>query len=301
MRVVLNDAPLSHRPHILFEPIYENLDILVALLDPIFGQFIDEHDNCVMEDHDHKAESEINSLVLQQASQMSEFFRKEKERQGYFINILSKFDIDVVPGSIGSFTNNREMCIQLYPYMLLKVKSSIGSKDAKPYCQEVPYYIGRTSDKVKKEINLMGTFFNFPCLIVTLYGVFLLPAHFYMSLRKNAMKNFRKCLKSSGICSLLIHILAASRAQMGRQTSSISKLWIRLLFIVKREEGKQLCIKFMQTYSHTVHEQCAVWEIAPPLREFCNDIPGEWMMVVMDFLENYDSSSITSLVGNKGD
>ena len=53
--------------------------------------------------------------------------------------------------------------------MILEVKNEIDAKGAKPYCQGILYYTSGHKDEMYKAYH-KNMFFNFPCLIVTLFG-----------------------------------------------------------------------------------------------------------------------------------
>lgn len=158
------------------------LSVPVTLLDPIFGRFVDEcrdyeakseKNSCRFLDDQHnhevESESEINSLVLELSSQMSKFFENEKERQEAFIRIFRDFGIGIMPSSSDGFITDGDLHVNGRRYMILEVKSEVGSKGAEPYCQAVLYYMNGIRNDVEKAFK-EDVPFNFPCLIITLFG-----------------------------------------------------------------------------------------------------------------------------------
>ncbi|KAH7908778.1 hypothetical protein BJ138DRAFT_1115536 [Hygrophoropsis aurantiaca] len=132
--------------------------IPVTLLHPIFGQFLDDS-------RAHEPISEDNNFVRQLLSEMPNFFNNEKERETAFYKILQAYHGGIVPSSLrsGAQTGGATNVIG-HRYMILEVKPEIGSGDADPYCQALLHFIEATPDYVGK------SGFNFPCIIVTLFG-----------------------------------------------------------------------------------------------------------------------------------
>ncbi|KAI6006425.1 hypothetical protein EDC04DRAFT_2969244 [Pisolithus marmoratus] len=122
--------------------------IPVMLLHTVFGEFVDE---C----HTHEPTSEDNTFVLELSSQMSKFFENER----------------IVASSIADsdYQTDRDVHMNGRRYMILEVKSEVGSKGAEPYCQAILYYFEGSKDKVMKA-SKKHMQFNFPCLIITLFG-----------------------------------------------------------------------------------------------------------------------------------
>src|ERR1700732_1646428 len=52
-----------------------------------------------------------------------------------------------------------------------------------------------------------------------------------------------------------------------------------------RDGGDDICIKFVRRYSKDAHLKCASLGFAPTLRGF-QSIPGEWYMVIMDYIDD---------------
>lgn len=140
------------------------LPIPVTLLHPIFGQFVDDCGT-------HEPTSEDNSFVLELSLRMAEFFENEAKRQDAFIKILRGRHIGIVPSSVTGYITDGDVHVNARRYMILEVKSEVGSKGAEPYCQAILYYIEASKDEAKKAFE-EDVQFNFPCLIVTLFGGF---------------------------------------------------------------------------------------------------------------------------------
>ena len=100
---------------------------------------------------------------------MSKFFENESQRQLAFIDILRSHSIGIVPSSFAGYHTDGDLHVNGRRYMILEVKSEVGSKGAEPYCQAILYYVGGSRDEVEKA-SKMDAQFNFPCLIITLFG-----------------------------------------------------------------------------------------------------------------------------------
>ncbi|KAI5986002.1 hypothetical protein EDC04DRAFT_2589995 [Pisolithus marmoratus] len=138
--------------------------IPVTLLHTVFGEFVDE---C----RTHEPTSEDNTFVLELSSQMSKFFENESQRQKTFMEILRNHNIGIVASSIADsdYQTDGDVHVNGCRYMILEVKSEVGSKGAEPYCQAILYYFEGSKDEVTKA-SKKQTQFNFPCLIITLFG-----------------------------------------------------------------------------------------------------------------------------------
>lgn len=72
-----------------------------------------------------------------------------------------------------------------------------------------------------------------------------------------------------------------------------------LVFLGKTDKNKDICIKFVRSYSKDVHIYCASIGSAPALHGF-ESLPGGWFMVVMDMLDApYQSLDDSALIANE--
>ena len=154
------------------------LSIPVTLLHPIFGQFVDDCDT-------HKPTSNDNTFILDLSREMSDFFDNEGQRRTVFIDILRNRDMDIVPSS-----TNRDLHMNGRRYMIIEVKSEVGSEGAEPYCQAILYYTRAYTDEVVKALE-ENVQFNFPCLIITLFGAFCSKSPFPRPLTKHRRPSHR--------------------------------------------------------------------------------------------------------------
>ena len=136
----------------------------VTLLHPVFGRFIDDYNT-------HEPTSKDNAFVSDLSFQMSKFFDNETQRQEAFIDILRSHSIRIVPSSFAGDHTAGDLYVDDRRYMILEVKSEVGSEGAEPYCQAVLRYIGVNKNEVEKA-SMKDVHFNFPCLIITLFGGF---------------------------------------------------------------------------------------------------------------------------------
>jgi serine/threonine protein kinase len=63
----------------------------------------------------------------------------------------------------------------------------------------------------------------------------------------------------------------------------VSQIPEKLVFFGKTDNGDQICIKFVRSYSVDVHQFFAGMGCAPTLKGF-ESVPGGWFMVVMDVI-----------------
>ena len=102
---------------------------------------------------------------------MSKFFENESQQQEAFINILRSYSIEMVQSSFTGSRTDGDLYVNGRRSMILEVKSEVGSIGAEPYCQAILYYARASTDEVEKAF-IQDVHFNFPCLIVTLFGWF---------------------------------------------------------------------------------------------------------------------------------
>ena len=159
------------------------LSIPVTLLHPIFGQFVDDCDT-------HKPTSEDNTFILDLSREMSNFFENEAQRQKAFIDILRDRDIRIVPSSIAGYHTDGDLHVNGRRYLIIEVKSEVGSKGAEPYCQAILYYMRANTDEVAKVLEENAQF-NFPCLIITLFGALCSKSSFPRPLTKHCRPSHR--------------------------------------------------------------------------------------------------------------
>ncbi|KXN89199.1 hypothetical protein AN958_05902 [Leucoagaricus sp. SymC.cos] len=136
--------------------------IPVTLYHPIFRQFVGDCKN-------HQPTDKDNKLVRELTAAMSKFFPSEDVRAAELRDILQDNGIPAIITTIsvednffctdGAIESNHHLTV------IIDVKEEIGSKGAEPYAQAILYYAH--SDWEKSEEYLT---FNFPCLIITVFG-----------------------------------------------------------------------------------------------------------------------------------
>jgi serine/threonine protein kinase len=58
----------------------------------------------------------------------------------------------------------------------------------------------------------------------------------------------------------------------------------KLIFHARTTSGKDICVKFVHTYSSDAHKHCANGGYAPHVYS-CEWLPGGWLMVIMDYVD----------------
>lgn len=126
----------------------------------------------------HQPTGEDTALALELMDGMSGFFPDEGHRANFFRRTMQNHNLQVTTTTIS--TNRTDGAIEFKSHIvaLFEVKAEIGSKGAEPFTQAILYYtchgLGFTSES--QFVN-----FNFPCLIVTVYGLIILsyPSFLY--------------------------------------------------------------------------------------------------------------------------
>jgi hypothetical protein len=145
--------------------------IPVVLYHRIMRDFIDDCAN-------HQPVEKDNSLVLELTNSMSRFFQNENVRAAELRDILKDHEIQATTSSILSsdgqpFQTDGAIECGKRLISIIEVKGEIGSKGAEPFAQAILYYHHDASQMSGKPEYLL---FNFPCLIVTVFGLtFIYP------------------------------------------------------------------------------------------------------------------------------
>jgi hypothetical protein len=144
--------------------------IPVLLFHHIMREFVDDCDN-------HQPVDADDSLVLNLTHAMSQFYETEANRVGVLRDILIKHDIPITTSTIRppNLKNRTDGAIDHGGHLIsiFEVKNEISGTTAKPYAQAIVYYHHSVSGKSIEHLN-----FNFPCLIVTVFGLTFLSSLF---------------------------------------------------------------------------------------------------------------------------
>jgi hypothetical protein len=147
--------------------------IPVTLYNSILRKFVDDCAN-------HEPIYEDNKLALELAVGMSQFFDKKEHRAQTLQRILIENGISVIepsltrpqrPQSRGVLRPDWAIECGKELISIIDVKSEIGSKGGEPYALTVLYYTHFARETAAKHST-----FNFPCLIVTVFGLILLSS-----------------------------------------------------------------------------------------------------------------------------
>ncbi|KAN0133606.1 hypothetical protein V8E53_008594 [Lactarius tabidus] len=132
--------------------------IPVTLYNSILRKFVDDCAN-------HEPIYEDNKLALELAVGMSQFFDKKEHRAQTLQRILIENGISVIEPSRGVLRPDWAIECGKELISIIDVKSEIGSKGGEPYALTVLYYT-----HFGRETAAQHSTFNFPCLIVTVFG-----------------------------------------------------------------------------------------------------------------------------------
>jgi hypothetical protein len=144
--------------------------IPVTLYNSILRKFVDDCAN-------HEPIYEDNKLALELAVGMSQFFDIEEHRTQTLRRILIENGISVTEPSLthpqGRGVLRPDLAIECGKELIsiIEVKLEIGNTGAEPYAQTVLYYT-----HFGRETAAQLSTFNFPCLIVTVFGLILLSS-----------------------------------------------------------------------------------------------------------------------------
>ncbi|KAG5634893.1 hypothetical protein H0H81_000410, partial [Sphagnurus paluster] len=149
-------------------PPHADATIPVTLYHPIFRQFIDD---CKT----HEPIDEDNKLVREITLAMSKFFPNKKARTAELLEILKDNGIPATTATIyskgHSFPTDGAVESKNSLIMIIEGELEIGSTGAEPYAQAILYYAHSAGKKSEEHVN-----FNFPCLIITVFGQTLPPS-----------------------------------------------------------------------------------------------------------------------------
>ncbi|KAF8196058.1 hypothetical protein BJ912DRAFT_833628, partial [Pholiota molesta] len=147
-------------------PCLNGRTILVTLYHSVFRQLVDDCD-------DNSPCAADNALALELSFEMSGFFRNEAARAAEFLNILQQHGIFLSESSVGSkdfeiFTHGH-IQVDAHHIVILMLKNEICGGRSEPYAQAILSYM-HTAWTATERFPMS----NFPCLILTSFGMGLL-------------------------------------------------------------------------------------------------------------------------------
>ena len=126
--------------------------IPVTLLNPIFGQFIDDCEK-------HSPMAEDYALATELVMAMRRFYSLKKERQAEILKVFDNTNISVKGSRIGGYTTDGDFSVG---FLIAEIKNEIGSTKAEPCFQGILYHLESTRDQALKYLHSV-----LPCIIVS--------------------------------------------------------------------------------------------------------------------------------------
>jgi len=124
-----------------------------TLLHPVFGNFIDDAENCI------PAADDVQLLHVFVAV-MRNIYDEEHKRKETVLKLLRKHGIDAKPTMIGKYTTDGDLSIGEFRLLIAKFKNEVGSKGAKPFFQAILYYLEATRSLASEYHNSV-----LPCIL----------------------------------------------------------------------------------------------------------------------------------------
>ena len=130
----------------------------LSLLHPIFGEYVDDADNCVPTPDDVQ-------FLLAFVKAMANVYERESDRRKTILTIFDDHKIPIKPTMIGDFTTDGDLSIGNYRFLIAEFKNEIGSKGAEPFFQSILYFLEATRKLATRHVNSV-----LPCIIVLIFG-----------------------------------------------------------------------------------------------------------------------------------
>jgi hypothetical protein len=107
-------------------------------------------------------------LVFALSIEMSKFFTSEADRAQKVREVLRKHGINTASTLIEktNFRTDGDMQLDNSRYVIIEVKNEIGTQGAEPYAQGTLCYFHSA-----QEFSVSNKF-NFPCIVITVFGKF---------------------------------------------------------------------------------------------------------------------------------
>jgi hypothetical protein len=140
--------------------------IPVTLLNPIFGEFVDNCEN-------HKPTDRDNALVLELSTAMSAFYTKEGGRANCIREIFAKYGIHLVWTKIEGtgYETDGDILHRDSRFVIVEMKNEFGYSGAEALFQAILYYLESNRKQAPK---MQGSVL--PCLIVIIIGSWFFSA-----------------------------------------------------------------------------------------------------------------------------
>ncbi len=136
-----------------------------TLLHPVFGNFIDDAENCIPTADDVQF---LHAFV----AVMRDIYDEEHKRKETVLKLFRKHGIDAKPTMIGKYTTDGDMSIGEFRLLIVEFKNEVGSKGAEPFFQAILYYLEATRSLASEYHNSV-----LPCIIVLIFGVIFHFSH----------------------------------------------------------------------------------------------------------------------------
>ncbi|KAF8157793.1 hypothetical protein B0H34DRAFT_844095 [Crassisporium funariophilum] len=310
-------------------PFSRPIALPLSLLHPIFGEYVDDADNCVPTPDDVQ-------FLLAFVKAMANIYERESDRRKTILTIFDDHKIPIKPTMIGDFTTNGDLSIGNYRFLIAEFKNEIGSKGAEPFFQAILSFLEATRKLATQHLNSV-----LPCIIVLIFGPYVafagaawtdrpavqmlspaIPCHYHDT-----------DIKMEGM--LVRHLGALRRAIDSLDTyyreyvanppsplrnpthpyptcftsrdGSVNRFIYlfqmkgRNLFFGRMDDadGTAICIKFVPRYCEEGHELLAAKGFAPKLHAV-ERLPGGLYMVVMDDVrEEYEHLGARNSLSDK--
>ncbi|KAF8895993.1 hypothetical protein BD779DRAFT_1433827, partial [Infundibulicybe gibba] len=289
----------------------------LALLHPVFGQFIDDCKNIRLTAEDLACARELQL-------KMSEFYYDGSDRRDCLRVILDSYSIEILSLAQSTTTGYIEKLGR--PIMICEIENEMCGSETDPSLQAFLHYHTFIRDS-----GLWKDYSSYhPCFIIPYIGFggcalddrpwremfSLLPLNFhstdgdaYDTLARHlaALKRAVRTLEGlysepdpipyppkprdpsdrpRSVFPIFPHPTSFSLGDTGRlmEFRHIAEMNGRLIFHGRTKDRRAICIKYVRKYGKEAHSWCASQGFAPELI-VCKVIEGGWIMVVMELLD----------------
>ena len=129
----------------------------LSLLDPVFGQFLDDAEN-------HVPTPEDAHFFLQFRHAMADIYDSDEQRRAALEKICTAYSMPIRPTKIGDYTDG-DMSYMVWRYLIAELNNEIGSQAAEPYFQATVYYLETMRGFAIQHVNSV-----LPCMLVLIFG-----------------------------------------------------------------------------------------------------------------------------------
>jgi hypothetical protein len=142
--------------------------LLLSLIHPVFGKFIDDCCNLVPSYED-------KSLAFSLVNAMTPIYDAEKARQKAITKVLNDSGIYMKATKINDYITDGDVSYEVLKYLIAELKNDIGSKGAEPYMQGCLYYLESTRREATKHSSS-----SLLCLLMLIFGRLASFNHIYL-------------------------------------------------------------------------------------------------------------------------